>query len=248
LKTIIINHEIEKVIGIDYNPFTDSNTPTYEVEKWIEKIDLIKIHKKPKYYSNCKAIVSGDIVEFIEYEKSILYGCEAPFKGGKGSKHVLKTLSSTNKAKMALRRLINTNSCNTETKFITLTYAEDIFDIKKSKDDFKKFIKRWNYERHKLGQAPLKYVYVIEFQDLNRGGVIHFHCLFFELAFFKVQTLEMLWGHGRVDLKKMKSDNLGAYLVKYMSKAVNDERLIGVDLYGRSRGNLKVATEITNPL
>src|SRR5699024_7367659 len=44
------------------------------------------------------------------------------------------------------------------------------------------------------------------------------------------------WG-GNIDIKNIRHvDNVGAYLVKYMTKAKADERLIGKKLYQTSRG------------
>lgn len=141
-------------------------------------------------------------------------------------------------AKKNLRRLINSN-CTKNDLFVTLTYSKNMQDIVQAKNDFKRFIKSMKRKGYNL-----KYVYVIEFQ---KRGAIHFHVIFFGCGFIDNKFLSEVWGLGFVKINRINDiDNAGAYVVKYMDKELVDDRLVGHDLYGRSRG-LKNPEIINNP-
>lgn len=226
-----------------YVPLRDGSI--YECRS-VDSVDIVSKSVKPrkeKYWSNVKAICSGNIIEFVEYEQPIFYGSDVPGATGK-QKGGKKTKDNINRSKMALRRLINSNSGKGDL-FVTLTYKDNMVDIKQGKDDFKKFIKRWNYRRKKEGKDKLKYVYVVEFQ---KRGAVHFHVIFFNVGFIDNSDLSSIWKNGFVKVNKIDNvDNVGSYVVKYMDKSLEDNRLDSSDLYGRSKGNLKESVEIKEP-
>lgn len=125
-------------------------------------------------------------------------------------------------------------------KFITLTYADNMQDLERADNDFKKFIMRLKY-RFKLKELP--YIAVREFQ---RRGAVHFHMLCrmpleFEneedLKYYERLFGETIWGHGFVDIKPIDHvDNVGAYLIKYMTKNLSIELFKGKKAYLCSRG------------
>lgn len=135
-------------------------------------------------------------------------------------------------------------------KFITLTYRKNMKDLDKADNDFKKFIMRFKYNFH---LDDFKYLAVREFQ--NRGA-IHYHMICNWQQEFEYEdqvkyyerllgiTLEGgkvvekgIWGHGIVDIKTMDHvDNVGAYLIKYMTKNVAIELLKGKKVYLPSKG------------
>ncbi|MGE7192054.1 rolling circle replication-associated protein, partial [Lysinibacillus fusiformis] len=124
----------------------------------------------------------------------------------------------------------NANAWNEQPKFFTLTYAENMQDIKQSNYNFKKFIQRLNYTL----KIKLKYTAVIEFQ---KRGAIHYHLLVYNLPYTPVDVLSDIWGHGFVKINKIDHvDNVGAYITKYMIKDNIDERLLGEKSYFSSRG------------
>lgn len=235
------------------NPFTNSFEKVFEYEisrvyfpKRIYKIKEPKIHKKKVTYSELKCIASGSIIEFIEYGKGqgVYRGFET-FTTGKKVCKTTKSSDNINRTKHKLRQLVNANCDSISSKFVTLTYAENFQDLTIAKNDFKNFVKRWNYQRKKDGLQNLKYVYVVEFQE---RGAIHFHVIFFNLNFIHWKVIEKLWGNGFIKINNIKNcDNVGAYVVKYMQKNSNDGRLNNRDLYGRSKGNLDSPLEINNP-
>jgi len=124
--------------------------------------------------------------------------------------------------------------------FLTLTFADDIKDIKQANYIFAKFLKRLNYEVIGEKKGFLKYVAVIEFQDKNDRGVIHYHVVFFNLKFIWADTMASIWGEGFIKIKKIgKLKNIGTYITKYMSKNFEDARLDGKKRYFPSLGLYK---------
>ena len=128
--------------------------------------------------------------------------------------------------------------------FATLTFKENIEDIKKANYEFLKFIKRM-----RCGYGDFKYLAVIEFQD---RGAIHYHMIS-DFGYIKHSELEKIWGQGFVwikDLMKAKNgkpcDNVAAYVVKYMNKDLFEPRLMGQQAYLRSRNLKKPKAEYEN--
>lgn len=119
--------------------------------------------------------------------------------------------------------------------FLTLTFAENIQDLKLAGDIFRKFIQRFNYE---LGyeNAYLQYIAIREFQE---RGAIHYHLIIFNLPYMRdkvYKTIRELWGEGRIDLKMIKSmGTLTHYLSKYMVKDAENGKLAGLKRYLTSK-------------
>ena len=230
----------DRFIGYDTDGFGGA-TELYEM--YTEDVFVAPVVKKNVYASFCTVYVAGNIIEFIDTELPTYHGFEGVATGKKKSSNK-KIDYNINRSKMALRRLINANVSNKDL-FITLTYADNVTDVSIAKDDFKKFVKRWNYRRKKEGLSNLKYIYVIEFQ---KRGAVHFHAIFFQCGYISNSSLNCLWGKGHVKVNRIKNvDNVGAYVCKYMDKALLDNRLHSRDLYGRSKGNLNSPKKITSP-
>ena len=191
-----------------------------------------------KHY-NFKAVLSGSIVELYEYENPILLG-ETYNRLGRSveaseenkTRHRKCTLA---RAKHNVRRLINANidRWGERAKFLTLTFAENVQDIKQANYEFKKFRQRLEYEF----DIKLKYVCVIEFQE---RGAIHYHVVFFNLPYVDAGYLASIWRNGFIKINAIEHvDNVGAYVTKYMTKDNDDERLKGKKSYFCSRGLYK---------
>lgn len=196
-----------------------------------------------------KVVRSGHIVEIYEYQRSIsrrfddekgrLGGRD---KEGKEERKMEYRTSVNHKAFQKIRRLINANF-DENSLFVTLTYAENMQDIKASYQNLKKF-----FQKLKRKQSDFSYVAVLEFQ---KRGAIHYHMLCNYVANWntleELQThereLAKMWGHGFVDIGYKKNDNAGAYLLKYMTKEHYDCRLDGNKRYFFSR-NLKQPEEL----
>lgn len=208
---------------------------------------------KKTYFSNRKIVVCGSIIESYTYhDKNIGHGFKKPPKpkpkeppddqnGPSKPRSEEADRINSSRAKKGCRRLINTNA-DILTKFVTLTYAENQTDVNQANRDFKNFIHRlktW-LEEHHPGH-DLAYVAVIEFQ---KRGAVHYHVLF-NLPFIRNKSLRDIWGHGFVKITKIdKVTNVGAYVVKYMTKDERDERLWGKKMYFTSR-NLEKPFEFT---
>lgn len=122
-----------------------------------------------------------------------------------------------------------------QSKFVTLTFNDSMnFDIKDPKEcnrEFKRFI-----QRLKRRYPELKYIAVIEFQDRNDRGAVHYHMIC-NLPYIPKSELSDLWGNGFVKINRIdKVDNLGAYVVKYMCEDLDDKRLMGLKAYNCSKG------------
>lgn len=115
--------------------------------------------------------------------------------------------------------------CNFDdnTKFMTLTFKENIQDVKYTNVEFKKFIKRLNYYLYNEKKQKLKYLAVWEKQ---KRGAIHYHIIFFEFPFINIDELQRIWGNGFVKINKIdvdSKDNRGRYVSKYFSKDIDEK-------------------------
>lgn len=133
---------------------------------------------------------------------------------------------------MQLRRLVLSNFVNRD-KFVTLTFRDgsvnDVRDVKECNRAFDKFIKRM---KRRFGD--FKYCRVIEFQDANGRGAVHYHCIM-TLPFVRYEELGETWGNGMVGINAIDHvDNVGAYIQKYMAKDFDDHRLAGMKAFATS--------------
>ena len=244
--------------------------------------------QEQNYYSNLRLVISGTCFEFYEFSEAILYGprrrkikTEEQKKFDSCMFNTMteeeKLLSSAKRAKRNIRRLIKTNAfkwCNNKDKpympiILTLTFADEIKNIEEANNIFSNFIQRLNYsvnlvERgyNKKGAKKnlLKYSAVIEFQDMNRGGVVHYHIIFYNLPkMTKIyDRLTKIWGKGYFwvgtktkNRKKgfscvnssKKLEKIVKYFTKYISKSFEDKRLKNKKKYFNSRELIK-PTEI----
>lgn len=199
-----------------------------------------------------KIIQSGKVLEIYEYQKPIKRG----YSGGKGGrkKEIIKSeeLEETeenkeinrekvlNRARRDLRRIVNSN-IELNSKFLTLTFAENITDVESANYEFKKFVKRLNYN---LG-FKVAYSCVVEFQ---KRGAVHYHVILYNTPQkLNMDELTAMWGNGFIKLNKIKNvDNVGAYICKYMTKCEDEKKLRGKKIYFNSRG-LKKCEEIKEP-
>ena len=198
-----------------------------------------------------KIIISGNIVEVYEYDKPILEGYTDAKKNSKGRQAVandenkeLNRVKVLSRARRDLRRLINSNVdiYGVPAKFVTLTFKDDIEDLKKANSEFTKFIKRLK----RYSGIDIKYAAVPEVQQerFDKYGVKvwHYHVIFFNLPYIRSNDLSDIWKNGFVKINRIdRVNNVGAYICKYMTKDNKD--LVGQKCYFTSRG-LKKPVEI----
>lgn len=205
---------------------------------------VLNIAKYERY--DKKIIISGNIVEVYEYEKECASGFKVPEgRVGRSGKAVGEEIEKNrelvlHRAKRDLRRIINSNVglYGELPKFFTMTFRDDVTDLKKANYEFKKFKQRLEFYLDK----DIKYSAVPEIQKerLKKYGqaVWHYHVIFYNLPYIKQSKLMELWGNGGVNIKKIDQvDNVGAYICKYMTKDNKD--LVGQKCYFNSRGLYK---------
>ena len=213
-----------------------------------------------------KIIRSGDVLEIYEYSEGYIKGYTLTENEINNRKINNRTRTESNsddtdsrerslkRAKRDLRRLINANhgqyGDQFTSKFLTLTFKENIQDIKQANYEFTKFIKRLNYHCFGTKKANIKYTCVIEFQE---RGAIHYHVIIYNMPYVKSNVIEEVWGNGFIKINKIDDvDNVGAYVSEYLGQAekgqgkdVADDRLQGKKSYFSSKGLFK-PIEITD--
>ncbi len=188
------------------------------------------------YTYDSKVMVSGKQVEVFKYQKNVWREFEATeketFKEPK-QLNIFQQLAikkqkaqfSLNRTKTEIRRLTNSNP--QLSKFMTLTFAENITDLREANYIFNQFIKRISYK-----YGDFEYLAVPEFQ---KRGAVHYHLLC-KLPFVKVADLQEIWGQGFIKINKIDDvNNVGAYVCKYLTKDMFDERTFGKKKFFRSQ-------------
>lgn len=95
-------------------------------------------------------------------------------------------------------------------KFITLTFKENICELKKANKQFKNFVLRLRYNC-----GDIKYISVPE---LQKRGAIHYHLLS-DLDYIPHKKLSRIWNNGFVWINRIEEINdIALYLSKYISK------------------------------
>lgn len=213
---------------------------------------------EPKKLYTKKVIVCGDYIqvyhhkeqrikkdELWEKEKNInpMLNEFIPRKNQrKNQKNELKVIEYKNvmRSKFKLQRLVKANEKEFKT-FITLTFKENISDIKYANNCFRAW--RTNISKKK---KDFKYVCVPEFQ---KRGAVHYHLLtnldikkdndIIKLQENKKNMYDVIyWKHGFSSVFPMKDINVVGYITKYMTKDI-DNRLFGHRRYLASRNLLK---------
>lgn len=185
------------------------------------------------YYE--KILVTQGIVEVWRYEKlNVKGGGNQDGKRTDGEDPARNYQRRQKARRDRIRHLVCTNF-DSGSKFVTLTFDNDrdfdLKDVKACNRYFMTFVKRLRYR-----YPELKYVSVIEFQDKNGRGAVHYHMIC-NLPFIKKAELQRIWNGGFVKINAIdKVDNVGAYVVKYMCKDTEDTRLCGENAYLHSKG------------
>jgi len=196
LKTIISGKQIEVY---KYSKYVWRNYTRIK-KKIIKEID----EDNDYIEENNRNLEQISLLEYQEIEKEKLFENKNTKK--KRSK------SSLHRTKTEIRRLINSNIHLN--KFITLTFAKNITDLKEANYIFNQFIKRMNYEF-----KDFEYLAVPEFQ---KRGAVHYHMLC-NLPFMRSKKLEKKWGQGFIRINKIDDvNNVGAYVSKYLNKETNE--------------------------
>ncbi len=193
-----------------------------------------------------KVVVSGKQVEVYQYKKEVWRDFESRKHGEQKQKEAKqldmfeqeelrkkKVQYSINRTKTEIRRIVNSNPHLN--KFMTLTFADNLTDLKTANYLFNQFIKRVSYR-----YPNFEYFAVPEFQ---KRGAVHYHLLC-NLPYIEMNALEYMWGHGMVNIRKVDEvNNLGAYMSKYLGKELFSGRMFGKKKFFRSQ-TLKTPVEL----
>jgi len=204
-----------------------------------------------------KNYICGHVVETVELEK--INGCVERYRKlsknemidtttgeiieVENSKSRDEQLGSLERTIRRLRMIINANFFGEPNElFITLTYRENMIDVKRLYSDFKRF-----YMRLKRRYKGYKFEYVNAIEPQLRGAW-HIHLLLkamnVKYLYIPNEEIAKLWGYGFTKTKRIESvDNIGAYLSAYLTNLEDGgkgARLYlypsGVNIYRTSRG------------
>lgn len=198
-----------------------------------------------------KILFYGHIMEVYEFEGTpIIHHHKGGRTKEKSAREDENWSLSRRRARWKIMRLANANF-HEGSKFVTLTFSDqkevttregkewnfkhwrpiDYKDITQAHKCFEKFIMRLRKKVKATGKE-LKYLAVVEFQDKNGRGAIHYHMLCnIEFQDHKEFT-EKIWGHGFVGLNRINHvDNVGAYISAYLTEDITDKRLKGKKAY-----------------
>lgn len=223
--------------------------------KMIRSGNVIEIYQysDSRMYGYSRKPSSGsaptDVIEDVDKETGEIFLRKATEEEQlelKLSKQLSERSKSNIKARNSLRRLVLNNFSNRST-FLTLTFQENLTDLPKANKVFERFVKYMKGDLAKVWGNGFKYVAVVEFQ---KRGAIHYHLICDLPKYYRYSKVRDRWrqaitalgvsGTGSTKQHRIdKVDNVGAYVVKYMTKADADERLIGKKLYQTSRGLTK---------
>lgn len=208
--------------------------PQKEGWKSLKSIDTQGIYEK--------ITVAGNIITVRRYQSLNLNGGGRVERPEGESADAAEYYKRSQKARRENVRNLCTTNFDNSSKFLTLTFSDttefDIRDVVQCNRQFTLFIKRL-----KRRFDNLKYLAVIEFQDKNARGAVHYHLLC-NLPYVRKSELAKLWGHGFIKINAIdKVTNIGAYISKYMTENMDDTRLQGLKAYQHSR-NLEQPVEV----
>lgn len=147
-------------------------------------------------------------------------------------KHTENRAQSSHYVRQSLRQGRDTINANVtaenvqKTRWVTLTYAENMTDPKRLKRDFDEFNRR-------LHKRYGSYEYITAAEPQGRGAWhLHVILIFPEHApFLLPEEVSEAWRQGFVKIKKVEScDNVGAYLSAYLGDLEVDEDCHGSEV------------------
>jgi hypothetical protein len=188
----------------------------------------------------------GKREKMTEEAKDLRRKLKALYNAGIEIPDVDKLVSSVQRSRSAIRKLVHANAGRWKdrlgnpipAKFLTLTFQENIQNLKEANRFFSKFVQRINYMFRDILVEPLQYLCVPEFQ---KRGAIHYHVILFNFPFVDrvFSKIRTQW-KDRFELKTIGQDQgidrTTAYMSKYISKQQTDGRLYGQKRFFRSRG------------
>lgn len=221
-RKIVVSGNIVEVYEMEGTPYNIRNEKLLSDVEWVWDLQMGEYRRAEEE----QAIAAEN---FAKLDKATqewwLERCKSS-EIGKLQKNIMRTRNM-------VRRLILSNF-DVTAKFWTFT-----FDDKKVPPEISRSIEGSNglwktfIQRMRRKYPDFKYLAVLEFQE---RGAVHYHCLC-DLPYVRQRVVQEIWGNGFVSVNRIKHvDNLGAYVVKYMTKELTDERFFGSKLYQCSKG------------
>jgi hypothetical protein len=179
-----------------------------------------------------RTTLSGDYVEMWTYEKPIFIHVSGGYPISdqrKYSNEYLKKQSML-RAQQNIKRTILANwgqysGCTT--KFLTLTFADDVTERKKANIYFDRFKKRLQRRYGKLYYIAVPEKQKdIDFhgQKKQYGGSWHYHVIFFNLPYVHWKKLITLWQYGGIYIEKVHNAlHCSRYIAKYLTKTARSK-------------------------
>lgn len=176
---------------------------------------------------DCRLKINGNSLYIRYYSRPLVYNtCSSPF----ARPHLVGSVKYRKQVLSRARRsLYDIVECNPDMRyFVTLTFADNINDLRYANECFEYFIKRLRYY---VG-FNFKYLVVPEFQ---KRGAVHFHMLT-NTGYIPASALSRIWSFGFVRINKVdRVTNLCAYVAKYITADSCDLRLLGMRSFRCSR-------------
>jgi len=172
-----------------------------------------------------KTIETPEYANFTWYKDPLTYGYKQTKKGSfrndSSDRDIQKQTADRAKSKMINLIKGNINHYKEKPVFLTLTFSDNLTNLKTANNEFKKFVLRFNYY---LGYN-LSYVAIPEFQQ---RGAVHYHMLILNLPYTSGHQIETkIWKHGATDIRLVHREfGLFNYLTKYFSKSFKDFRFM----------------------
>lgn len=220
-RKVVISGNVVEVYEMQNSPFDNRGKIRRSEVDWIQEFEEETARKQAEIDDR----IWSNFYQLDEETREWLVN-QGHVKPGKLQHNIMRTRNT-------VRRLILSNF-DTTAKFWTFTFDDSKVppeisrDVQASNSLWKTFIQRM---RRRYGD--FKYLAVLEFQ---KRGAVHYHCLA-DLPYIKQKTVQEIWGNGFVSVNRIKHvDNLGAYVVKYMTKEMTDERMFGNKTYQCSKG------------
>jgi len=138
----------------------------------------------------------------------------------------LESVKSLKKTFQKLGLLIQANTSDVEkVRWVTLTYAENMTDLKQLYLDYKRFYQRFRTYCRRRGWEVPEYISVVEPQG---RGAWHLHLFLIWMntpaPFFSNDDLHELWRHGFTKITGLRQeDNAAGYLMAYLTDLGADE-------------------------
>jgi hypothetical protein len=188
--------------------------------------------KLKNYYS--KATICGKHLEIIFFNKIP----KRKKRKVNTSKKITKEESILMSRKRTVRKITNLIYCNVwqwpkknrqmfPPIFLTLTFKEEVTDLRITNRLYSEFIQNYNYKIFKEKVKRLQYIAVPEFQ---KNGRVHYHVLLFNLP-YNIKNYDIaktVWSHGYIWMKSLNKSNgygISRYMSKYLVKSCDDPRL-----------------------